>query len=103
MAYSDAITNIFPTATVDATAVTIPLADLGITQAQAGNNRRLLAAIADKYAARITALPTADKPTRMSVTKPSGTSQAGGVYRQPFSITLDYALNTAVLDLAAEA
>lgn len=101
MAFNIAPTTIFPGYTSDGTEITIPIAALdGLTAAEAnattGDVREVLRSILLTANNAIIALPSADKPSKMSITasNPQALSaeQQRHTYTAQFTVNVDPAL-----------
>jgi|GEM_PF-2046840 len=102
--------QLFPGFTSDATAITIPLADLsGLTAEEAnantGNGMEVLRTIIAKAEAQITALAPTAKPSRATLVKSAPTIATGpnvspGTLRHSYTATFD--LTPTGLEPAAE-
>lgn len=108
MPFNPAPSALLPGYTSDGTNITIPLASLpGLTAAEAdattGDSREVIRAFMEQVYSHITALPAADKPARVTVTKPNPTPQANSVLRQGYTINFDTTYTTTNLNMAPEA
>ena len=100
-------TNIFSGYTADGTALTIPYTAIpGLTSAEAhgttGDARELIRLILEKYFTTIQALPAADRPAFMSMTRGSLVGIDSNTVRRSYSISFDEAVSAVATNLKAE-
>lgn len=98
---------LFPTMTSDATAITIPYADLaGLTQTEAdvttGDGREIARILVESIVTAITNLSTENKPTKMTVTKANPLGISTDVVRQSYTLAFDVSLSQATVGLVGE-
>ncbi|MGG6293799.1 hypothetical protein ACQ4M4_05185 [Leptolyngbya sp. AN02str] len=84
----------------------IPLADLsGLTAAEAdaatGDGRKVAYEVLRKVESSFTAIPTADRPTRMNVTLGTPTGVNANIVRRSYTLTFDVSIGAT--DMADEA
>lgn len=106
MPFDSAPTNLYPAYTADGTALNIPLADAGLTAAQAntatGDSRAVLRGILDSAFTRIQALPAADRPKKMTITKGQPAVVGNNVLRQTYTVSFDTTYMNSALSMAPE-
>lgn len=100
--------QLFPGLTVDGTDVVIPLADLaGLTAVEAdpatGDGREVARVLVNSIVAKIQALATADRPTKMTVTKANPQGIGVDQIRQAYSLSFDVSVDASGAALVAEA
>jgi hypothetical protein len=99
--------QLFPGLTIDGTDIKIPIANItGLTLVEAdpttGDGRELARTIIDVMVKRITALPQADRPTKMSVTKSNPQGIGVDQVRQAYSLSFDVSIESSGAALVAE-
>lgn len=99
--------QLFAGFTADATSITIPLADLeGLTQVEAdpatGDGREVSRIIVETIVSKLLSLPTADRPTRFSVSKANPQGIGLDQIRQSYTMAFDVAVQPTGATLVTE-
>lgn len=106
MAFNPAPTSMFPAYTSDGTLLSLDLDDANLSAANAhtstGDIRAILRGILDRAFMVISALPTADKPKKMSITKGAPQVVGTNVLRQTYTVTFDTTYQNTALTMAPE-
>ena len=106
MAFSPAPTALFGSNySGTSTDAVLKIADFSeLTSAEAntttGDSRKILFALLTKVEAALNALPTADKPAKMTISKSSTAPNPSGVFQTNFNISFSVAIGSS--DVAAE-
>jgi len=105
MAFSPVPTACFPSWSEDATNITVPIASFPeLTAAEAdaatGDIRKILYAIVEKTWTWWNALLTADRPTKMTLTKSSSVDTSTGIVINVYTFTFKNSITAQ--DVAAE-
>ncbi|BAQ67071.1 hypothetical protein [Geminocystis sp. NIES-3709] len=100
--------QLFPGLTIDGTDVVIPLEDLaGLTSVEAdpatGDGRELARVLLDTIASKVLALSTANRPTKMTVTKANPQGIGIDSVRQAYTMSFDVSIDATGAALVAEA
>lgn len=100
--------QLFPGLTVVGTDVIIPLADLaGLTSVEAdpatGDGRELARILVNTIVAKVSALATADKPSKMAVSKSNPQGIGIDQIRQAYTMSFDVSVDGTSASLIAEA
>lgn len=101
-------TVLFPNISVVGSDVVIPLGDLaGLTASEAdpvtGDGRELARILVETIASKVLALPTADRPTRMTVAKANPQGIALDQIRQNYTVGFDVSLDASGSAMVSEA
>lgn len=107
MAFNSAPTTIFPSYAATSTDLTIPLAALpNLSSAEAnastGDSRELLRSILDTAYNSIQALPEADRPKKMTITKATPQVVSTNVLRISYTVSFDVSYMNSALSMSAE-
>lgn len=107
MAFDKAPTTLFSGYTSDGTNITIPIASLsGLTAAEAnattGDGREVLRSIMITATNAVSALPTADKPTKMTLTASNPQAISPEQQRQTYTASFTVVVDPAVATVANE-
>lgn len=104
--------DILPTAlftgwTEDGTDITLPLADLpGLTAAEAdaasGDGREIVRIFLNTVFTKIQALPSADRPSKMTITRGNPTGVSASEIRQSYTVTFDLAISPVNVEMSDE-
>ncbi len=100
-------TDIFTGYASDGTNITIPLTAIpGLTSAEAdastGNGAEVLRLICETAYNQIEALPTADRPTQMTWSKPPTQGVAGATSRQTYNFGFNFTVDATAVNVSAE-
>lgn len=107
MAFNTVPTSLFPNYSSDGTDITLPLATISVTAGEAntttGDSRAILRRMVDSAYNTIQALPSADRPTKMSITRSNPSVVGANTLRQTYTISFDTTYQNSALTMAPEA
>jgi hypothetical protein len=105
MAFDAKPTEVIASWSEDATNVTFPIASVPeLTAAEAdavtGDSRKVIFALMERFYAWYNGLATADKPTKMTISRSTGINDSTGIMTKTFALTFTCAILTQ--DVSAE-
>lgn len=107
MAFDTAPTALIPGFTSDATTIVLPDAFTGIASGDkdpaTGDSRAILRSILDSAYVAIQALPTVDRPKRLTIARGNPTVTAPNTLRQSYTVTFETTYANSALSMAPEA